>query len=93
MHSCYCGQGIIRREGDVVRSITKKILETAIEKLELCARAVSSIAEDELESAEKLPGNLKTSDKYDKMKMSAENLKCAAEQINYAIECIDIACN
>lgn len=76
-----------------MRSITKKILETAIEKLDLCARVVSSIAEDELESAEKLPGNLKTSDKYDRMKMNAENLKCAAEQINYAIGCIDIARN
>lgn len=74
-----------------MKGITKKILETAIEKLELCARVVSSIAEDELESAEKLPGNLKTSDKYDKMKLSAENLQCAAEQINYAINCINVA--
>lgn len=68
-----------------MRKFKERILETAITKLETGLKIVSSVADEERTVAERLPGNLKQSGKYDKMVQGADNLECAAIQIGYAI--------
>ncbi len=68
-----------------MRRFKERILETAIIKLETGLKIVSAAAKDERGIAERLPGNLKQSQKYDKIIQGAGNLECAAKQIEYAI--------
>lgn len=75
-----------------MRKFKKKILETATEKLEESRNIVSKAAKEERKVAENLPGNLRQSKKYDKMKSGADNLECAATQIARSIKCIKEVC-
>ena len=75
-----------------MRKLTVKILMQAVEKLNLCYNIIAEISEDELSVAEKLPGNLKQSQKYVKMKGNVDNLKLAAKQILNAVNLITSAC-
>lgn len=75
-----------------MKRFKEKILETAIEKLEASQKIVSTVAKEEEENAKRLPGNLKSSKKYDKITSGADNLRCAGLQISRAIECIKEAC-
>lgn len=67
-------------------------LRTVVKKLEECYNVVDSISEDEQDSLENTPENLKESDRYYRMEEAADNLEEAADQIEYAIEHIEMAC-
>lgn len=75
-----------------MRKFKKKILEAAIERLEASIDIVSTAARKERDVAENLPGNLRRSEKYDRMMSGADNLECAAMQITRAVKCIKEAC-
>lgn len=75
-----------------MRKFKKKILETAIERLEASIDIVCAAAREERDVAGNLPGNLRQSEKYDRMMIGADNLECAATQITRAVKCIKNAC-
>ena len=70
----------------------REALRTVVKKLEECHDVIDSISEDEQDSLENTPENLKESDRYYKMEEAADNLEDAADQIGYAIEHIELAC-
>ena len=70
----------------------RNALRVVVEKLEECYNVVDSISEDEQDSLENTPENLKESDRYYRMEEAADNLEEAAYQIEDAIEHIEMAC-
>ena len=76
-----------------MRSFKKKILSESITILKESLEVVTSVARDEAMVAERLPGNLKHSVKYDTMISGSRSLQLAATQISLAIKRIMDACS
>ena len=71
----------------------REVLRDVITRLESCYDIVDRISDDERDSLENTPENLKESEKYYKMEECADSLEDAADQISYAIEHIETACS
>ena len=70
----------------------REILSSVVDRLQECYDIVDRISDDEQDSLENTPENLRESEKYAKMEDAADNLSDAADQIEYAIEHIELAC-
>ena len=70
----------------------REVLRRVIEQLEKCCDVIDNINDAEHDSLENTPENLKESERYYKMEEAADNLEDAYDQIAYAIEHIESAC-